>query len=75
MYIINGESGKVGGQRPYSIPKIVAAVAAAAAAITAAVILLTGAAAPPALQAKENAQPQAVVIQEDSPWTAWEDNL
>ena len=75
MYIINGESGKVGGQRPYSIPKIVAAVAAAAAAITAAVILLTGAAAPPALQAEENALPQAIVIQEDSPWTAWEDNL
>ena len=75
MYIINGESGRVGGQRPYSVPKIVAAVAAAAAVITAAVILLTGAAAPPALQAEENAQPQAVVIQEDSPWTAWEDNL
>ena len=75
MYIINGESGKVGGQRPYSVPKIVAAVAAAAAVITAAVILLTGAAAPPALQAEENAQPQAIVIQEDSPWTAWEDNL
>ena len=75
MYIINGESGRVGGQRPYSVPKIVAAVAAAAALITAAVILLTGAAAPPALQAEENAQPQAIVIQEDSPWTAWEDNL
>ena len=75
MYIINGESGRVGGQRPYSVPKIVAAVAAAAAVITAAVILLTGAAAPPALQAEENAQPQAIVIQEDSPWTAWEDNL
>src|SRR5699024_6163837 len=26
MYIINGESGRVGGQRPYSVPKIVAAV-------------------------------------------------
>jgi len=75
MYIINGESGRVGGQRPYSVPKIVAAVAAAAAVITAAVILLTGAAAPPALQAEENAQPQAIVIQEDSPRTAWEDNL
>ena len=75
MYIINGESGRVGGQRPYSVPKIVAAVAAAAAVITAAVILLTGAAAPPDLQAEENAQPQAIVIQEDSPWTAWEDNL
>ena len=75
MYIINGESGKVGGQRPYSVPKIVAAVAAAAAVINAAAIILTGAAAPPALQAEENAQPQAIVIQEDSPWTAWEDNL
>lgn len=29
MYIINGETGEVGGQRPYSIPKIAAAVVAA----------------------------------------------
>ncbi|MCI7472726.1 MAG: hypothetical protein MSB10_03490 [Clostridiales bacterium] len=71
MYIINGESGKVGGQRPYSIPKIVAAVAAAAAAITAAVILLTGASAPPTLQAEESTQPQGIVIQEDTPWMTW----
>lgn len=75
MYIINGESGKVGGQRPYSIPKIVAAVAAAVVAITAAAALLSGAAAPPALQAEECTQPQAIVIQEDSPWMAWEHNL
>ena len=46
MYIINGESGKVGGQRPYSVPKILAAVGVAAAAFAAAVLLLSGEPAP-----------------------------
>lgn len=75
MYIINGESGKVGGQRPYSVPKIAAAVIAAAAAVTAAVLLISGAAGPSTLQVKDVGQPQAIVSQEDSPWTAWEGNL
>lgn len=75
IYIINGESGKVGGQRPYSIVKIAAAVAAAAAAVTALVFLLTGASAPPALQTNVNEGTQAIVYQADSPWTGWRDNL
>lgn len=68
MYIINGESGKVGGQRPYSVPKILAAVAAGAAAVIAAFLLLSGAAAPHEPEWGERAQPQTIVIQEASPW-------
>lgn len=75
MYIINGESGRVGGQRPYSAPKIAAAILAAAAAVTAAVLLLTSEPAPPALQAENMGRPQAIVSQADSPWLAWEGNL
>lgn len=71
MYIINGESGKVGGQRPYSILKIAAAVAVAAAVVVGAVVLLTGAAAPPAAAAD---QPESLICQEESPWQSW-DNI
>lgn len=38
-YFVNGETGKVDGQRPYSIPKIVAAVVAGIIAVIAAVML------------------------------------
>lgn len=41
LYLINGETGKVGGQRPYSIPKILAAVILAIAIILAAVLLFS----------------------------------
>lgn len=74
MYIINGESGKVGGQRPYSVPKILAAVGVAAAAFVAAVMLLSGAAAPvPVGDAPP--EEEAVVCQMDSPWQAWDETL
>ncbi|MDL2253135.1 transposase [Ruminococcaceae bacterium OttesenSCG-928-I18] len=33
LYVINGETGKVGGQRPYSIPKIIAACLVALAVV------------------------------------------
>lgn len=73
MYIINGESGRVGGQRPYSVPKILAAVAAGAAVVVAAFLLLSGAAAPPEPEWGERAQPQTIVIQEASPWQDWDE--
>ena len=72
MYIINGESGKVGGQRPYSIPKIVAAVGAAVAVVVGAVLLLTGAAAPGAAAAD---QPDALICQMESPWQSWDNDM
>lgn len=75
MYIINGESGKVGGQRPYSVPKIMAALAAAVAAITFIMLLLTGAAAPSSLHEEEVTPPQAILMQVDSSSLACEDNL
>lgn len=34
LYLVNGETGKVSGKRPYSAPKIIAAVLAAAAVLT-----------------------------------------
>lgn len=74
MYIINGESGRVGGQRPYSIPKIVAAVAAGAAVVITAFLLLSGAADPSAPEWGERAQPQEIVIQEASPWQYWDES-
>jgi len=39
-YLINGETGRVSGNRPWSVPKIVAAVIVALAVIIAAVILI-----------------------------------
>ncbi|MEG2001024.1 MAG: hypothetical protein RR053_06505 [Evtepia sp.] len=42
LYMINGETGEVGGQRPYSVPKIVAAIAVAAVIVIGAVMYFTG---------------------------------
>ncbi len=41
-YYINGETGAVDGQRPYSVPKIIAAVAAAVAVIILLIVLFGG---------------------------------
>ena len=73
MYIINGESGKVGGQRPYSVPKILAAVGVAVAAFITAVMLLSGAAAP--APAGDVPPEEAVVCQMELPWQAWDETL
>ncbi len=73
MYIINGESGKVGGQRPYSVPKILAAVGVAAAAFAAAVLLLSGEPAPRPVG--EASQQEAVVCQGEFAWQAWDETL
>lgn len=72
IYIINGESGKVGGQRPYSVPKILTAVAAGVAAAVAAVLLIMGTEGGPVLEQRE-LPPQAAVIQETSPWQTWDE--
>lgn len=75
MYIINGESGKVGGQRPYSVPKIAAAVAVGVAAVIAAVILLSGVSEPDPVQEESLTQSYAVMCQEPSPWQEWDQVL
>ena len=62
----------MGGQRPYSIPKIAAAVAAGAAVVAALLFFFEGrqAAAAPRMDGAE--PPQAVVCQADSPWQSWD---
>ena len=41
LYLVNGETGKVAGGRPYSIPKLVAAILAGLAVLTLVILVLT----------------------------------
>lgn len=72
IYIVNGESGKVGGQRPYSIPKIAAAVAVGVAAAAALMFFFEGRQTSSAPHMDGAEPPQAVVCQAESPWQTWD---